>query len=103
MQTLIALLIVLGAAGYSVWKLAPAAFRRKLAAQTGTLARATGASAQTARRIELKAQDAAAKAGGCGSCGPCKGCGSAQADDTAPARAFNALASGATPGAESLL
>ena len=35
MQTLITLLIVLGAAGYSVWKLAPAAFRHKLAAQTG--------------------------------------------------------------------
>jgi hypothetical protein len=75
-QTLITLLIVLGAAGYSVWKLAPAALRRKLAAQSGTLVRATGASAETARRIEIKALDAAANAGGCGSCGPCKGCGS---------------------------
>ena len=27
------------------------------------------------RRIEIKALDAAANAGGCGSCGPCKGCG----------------------------
>ena len=44
MQTLIAILIVLGAAGYSVWKLAPASLRHKLAAQSGTLARATGAS-----------------------------------------------------------
>ena len=85
MQTLIALLLVLAAAGYSVWKLAPAAFRRKLAAQSGTLARATGASAQTARRIEIKAMDAAANAGGCGSCGPCKGCATGQAkDDDAP-------------------
>jgi len=81
MQTLIALLIVLAAAGYSIWKLAPAAFRRKLAAQSGTLARATGASAQTARRIEIKAMDAAANAGGCGSCGPCKGCATGQAKD----------------------
>jgi len=85
MQTLIALLLVLAAAGYSVWKLAPAAFRRKLAAQSGTLARATGASAQTARRIEIKAMDAAINAGGCGSCGPCKGCATGQAkDDEAP-------------------
>ncbi len=52
-QTLITLLIVLAAAGYSVWKLAPAAFRHKLAAQSGTIARATGASAETARRIEI--------------------------------------------------
>ena len=81
MQTLITLLIVLAAAGYSVWKLAPAAFRRKLAAQSGTLARATGASAQTARRIEIKAMDAAANASGCGSCGPCKGCATGQAKD----------------------
>ena len=78
MQTLIAILIVLGAAGYSVWKLAPAALRHKLAAQTGTLARATGASETTARRIEIKAIDAAANAGGCGSCGPCKGCATGQ-------------------------
>ena len=75
MQTLITLLIVLGAVGYSVWKLAPAALRHKLAAQSGTLVRATGASEATARRIEIKALDAAANAGGCGSCGPCKGCG----------------------------
>lgn len=79
MQTLIALLIVLGAAGYSVWKLAPTAFRHKLAAQSGTLARATGASAETARRIEIKAIGAAANASGCGSCGPCKGCATGQA------------------------
>ena len=81
MQTLITLLIVLGAAGYSVWKLAPAAFRHKLAAQSGTFARATGASPATARRIEIKALDAAANAGGCGSCGPCKGCAVGQAKD----------------------
>ena len=81
MQTLITLLIVLAAAGYSLWKLAPAAFRRKLAAQSGTLARATGASVETARRIEIKAMDAAASAGGCGSCGPCKGCATGQAKD----------------------
>jgi len=81
MQTLITLLIVLGAAGYSVWKLAPAAFRHKLAAQSGTLVRATGGSEATARRIEIKALDAAANAGGCGSCGPCKGCATGQAKD----------------------
>ena len=87
MQTLITLIIVLGAAGYSVWKLAPAALRNKLAAHSGTLARATGASAETARRIEIKAMDAAANAGGCGSCGPCKGCatGPDQDDEAASA------------------
>lgn len=87
MQTLITLLIVLAAAGYSVWKLAPAAFRRKLAAQSGTLARATGASAETARRIEIRALDAATSAGGCGNCGPCKGCATGQAKDDEAASA----------------
>ena len=81
MQTLIVLLIVLAAAGYSVWKLAPAALRHKLAAQSGTLARATGASAETARRIEIRAIGAAANAGGCGNCGPCKGCATGQANN----------------------
>ena len=81
MQTLITLLIVLGAAGYSVWKLAPAAFRHRLAAHSGTLVRATGAPEDVARRIEIKAMDAAANAGGCGSCGPCKGCATGQAQD----------------------
>ena len=79
MQTLVTLLIVLGAAGYSVWKLAPAAFRHRLAAQSGTIARATGAPEGMARRIEIKAMDAAANAGGCGSSGPCKGCAAGQA------------------------
>ena len=56
MQTLITLLIVARpppatACGSS----RPAALRHKLAAQSGTLARATGASAETARRIEIKA------------------------------------------------
>ena len=78
MQTLVTLLIVLAAAGYSVWKLAPASLRHKLAAQSGSLARATGASEQTARRIEIKALDAAANAGGCG---PCKGCATGQDKD----------------------
>ena len=79
-QTFITLLIVLAAAGCSAWKLAPAALRHKLAAQTGTIARATGASERTARRIEIKALDAAANAGGCagGGCGPCKGCATGQ-------------------------
>jgi hypothetical protein len=81
MQTVVTLLIVLGAAGYSAWKLAPAALRHKLAAQSGMLARATGASRETARRIEIRAIDAAANAGGCGSCGPCKGCGTGSAKD----------------------
>jgi hypothetical protein len=81
MQTLITLLIVLAAACYSVWKLAPATFRLKLATRTGTLARATGASPETARRIEIKAIGAAANAGGCGSCGPCKACATGQAKD----------------------
>jgi len=85
MQTLIALLLVFGAAGYSVWKLAPAALRHKLAAQSGTLVRATGASEKTARRIEIKALDAAANAGGCGSCGPCKACATGQAKDESAA------------------
>ena len=85
MQTLITLLIVLGAAGYSVWKLAPAALRNKLAAQSGSLARATGASEHLARRIEIKAVNAAANAGGCGSCGPCKGCAKGQDKDDAAA------------------
>jgi len=84
MQTIVTLLIVLAAAGYSVWKLAPASLRHKLAAQSGSLARATGASEQTARRIEIKALDAAANAGGCGGgCGPCKGCATGQASDDA--------------------
>ena len=81
MQTLLTVLIVLGAAGYSVWKLAPAALRRKLAAQSGTIVRATGASDEMAHRIEIKAMDAAMNAGGCGSCGPCKGCAVGQAKD----------------------
>jgi len=86
MQTILTLLIVFGAAGYSVWKLAPAALRNKLAAQSGTLVRATGASDALARRIEIKAIDAAANAGGCGSCGPCKGCAVGQSrDDERPA------------------
>ncbi len=79
MQTFLTLMIVLGAAGYSVWKLAPAALRHKLAAQSGAIARATGAPERLARRIEIKAIDAAANAGGCGSCGPCKACGTGQA------------------------
>ena len=81
-QTLITLLIVLATAGYSVWKLAPASLRHKLAAQSGNLARATGASEQTARRIEIKAIDAAANASSCGGgCGPCKGCATGQDKD----------------------
>jgi len=79
MQTAIALLIVLAAAGYSAWKLAPAALRERLAARSGAIARAGGASASLARRIEIKAVHAAANAGGCGSCGPCKGCAVGQA------------------------
>jgi len=81
-QTLVALLIVLAAAGYSVWKLVPASLRHRLAAQSGTIARATGASEQTARRIEIRALDAAANASGCGGgCGPCKGCATGQDKD----------------------
>jgi hypothetical protein len=83
MQTLITLSIVLAAAGYSFWKLAPASLRHKLAAQSGRVVRATGASQELARRIEIKAIDAAANAGGCGSCGPCKACGTGQAKDDA--------------------
>ncbi len=83
MQTLITLMIVFGAAGYSVWKLAPAALRNKLAAHSGDLARATGASEGLAKRIEIKAVNAAANAGGCGNCGPCKGCATGQAQGDA--------------------
>jgi hypothetical protein len=44
--------------------------------------RATGASEQTARRIEIKAMDAAANASSCGGgCGPCKGCATGQDKD----------------------
>jgi hypothetical protein len=78
-------LIVFGAAGYSAWKLAPAALRNRLAAHSGSLARATGASEDLARRIEIKAVEAAANAGGCGNCGPCKGCATGQAKDETPA------------------
>ena len=81
MQTLVTLLIVLAAAGYSVWKLAPASLRHRLAAQSGNIARATGASERTARRIEIKALDAAANASSCGGCGPCKGCATGQDKD----------------------
>jgi hypothetical protein len=85
MQTLVTLMIVFGAAGYSAWKLAPAAWRHKLAAQSGTLVRATGAPETLARRIEIKVVNAAANAGGCGSCGPCKACATGQGQDDAPA------------------
>ena len=78
LQTLIVALIVIAAAGYSAWKLAPAALRNALAARSGAIARASGASETLARRIEIKAVTAAASAGGCGSCGPCKGCAAGQ-------------------------
>jgi len=81
LQTLIVALVVLAATGYSVWKLAPASLRNALAARSGSIARAGGASEQLARRIEIKAVTAAASAGGCGSCGPCKGCATGQAND----------------------
>ena len=81
LQTLIVALIVLAATGYSAWKLAPAALRNALAARSGSIARAGGASEKLARRIEIKAVTAAANAGGCGSCGPCKGCATGQAQD----------------------
>ena len=74
MQTLIVAIIVLAATGYSAWKLAPAALRQALAARSGSIARASGASERLARRIEIKAVEAAANASGCGNCGPCKGC-----------------------------
>ena len=74
LQTFVVTLIVLAAAGYSLWKLAPATLRQALAARSGTIARASGASEKLARRIEIKAVEAAVNAGGCGSCGPCKGC-----------------------------
>ena len=81
LQTLVVALVVLAAAGYSVWKLAPASLRNALAARSGSIARAGGASEQLARRIEIKAVNAAASAGGCGSCGPCKGCAAGQSTD----------------------
>jgi hypothetical protein len=81
LQDLVVTLIVLVATGYSAWKLAPAALRNALAARTGTIARATGAPDKLARRIEIKAVEAAARAGGCGSCGPCKGCAVGQAGE----------------------
>jgi hypothetical protein len=79
MQTAIALLIVLAATGYSVWKLAPATLRHRLAARSGAIARAGGASESLARRIEIKAVHAAGNAGSCGNCGPCKGCATGRA------------------------
>jgi hypothetical protein len=83
MQTALSLLIVLAAAGYSGWKLAPGALRQRLAARSGALARAGGASDAAARRIEIQAVRAAANAGGCGSCGPCKGCAAGSEDAAA--------------------
>jgi len=82
MQTLIVAVIVLVAAAYSVWRLAPAALRNALAARSGRIARAGGASEALARRIEIKAVAAAANAGSCGSgnCGPCRGCSTGQDD-----------------------
>jgi hypothetical protein len=85
LQTLIVALIVIAAAGYSAWKLAPASLRNALAARSGAIARASGASETLARRIEIKAVTAAASAGGCGSCGPCKGCAVGQAGSEADA------------------
>ncbi len=82
MQTAIVFLIVLAAAGYSVWRLAPASLRQRLASHSGTVARAGGASEALARRIEIKAIDAA-NAGSCGSCGPCKACATGQ-DENEP-------------------
>ncbi len=79
LQTILVALIVLGASAYSAWKLAPAAWRNRLAANSGRVARATGASPRLARRIEIKAVAAAANATGCGNCGPCKGCAVGQA------------------------
>ena len=84
MQIAIVLLIVLAAAGYSVWRLAPAALRQRVAANSGAIARAGGASDALARRIEIKAIDAA-NAGSCGSCGPCKSCSTGQSNDEARA------------------
>jgi hypothetical protein len=81
MQTAIALLIVLAATGYSAWKLAPAALRQRLAARSGAIARAGGASESLARRIEIKAVHAAENASGCGNCGPCKGCATGRGSD----------------------
>jgi hypothetical protein len=82
MQTAIVLLIVLAAAAYSVWRLAPATLRQRLASHSGALARAGGASDALARRIEIKAIDAA-NAGSCGNCGPCKACGTGKAEEQA--------------------
>lgn len=81
LQTLLVALIVIAAAGYSAWKLVPASLRNAFAARSGSIARASGASEQLARRIEIKAVNAAANAGGCGNCGPCKGCAVGQAGD----------------------
>jgi hypothetical protein len=74
MQDIVVAIVVLAAACYAVWRLAPAALRNALAARSGRIARASGASEQLARRIEIKASAAAANSGGCGSCGPCKAC-----------------------------
>jgi hypothetical protein len=86
-QSLIVALIVLAATGYSAWKLAPAALRQALAARSGSIARASGASEGLARRIEIKAVEVAANASGCGNCGPCKGCaiGRGAAGEDSPA------------------
>jgi hypothetical protein len=84
LQTFIVAIIVLAATGYSLWKLAPAALRQALAARSGTIARASGASEKLARRIEIKAVEAAANAAGCGSCGPCKGCATGRGTDDEP-------------------
>lgn len=82
LQTLVTALIVIAAAGYSAWKLAPATWRRGAAQRSGELARAAGASDRLARVIQIKAT-AAADAGTCGDCGPCKGCAVGQGKDAA--------------------
>ncbi|MGN6526188.1 MAG: DUF6587 family protein [Burkholderiaceae bacterium] len=84
MQTILALLIVLAATGYSVWKLAPASLRHRFAARSGAIARAGGASESLARRIEIKAVHAAENAAGCGNCGPCKGCATGRSSGEDP-------------------
>ena len=82
MQEIVVALIVLAAAGYSAWKLAPAHWRRGAAARSGQVARAAGASDRLARRIEIRAL-AAAESSSCGNCGPCKGCATGRGEDGA--------------------
>lgn len=76
MQEGIVAFIVAGAVLYAVWRFAPLAIKRRLAASIAALAERLGASANQARRVS----EAVAKATGCGSCDSCGTCAPKKAE-----------------------